>query len=137
MEDTMRRALIDAATKVREQAHAPYSGFKVGAALLTSSGKVYTAANVENAAYSPSLCAERGALSAAVSAGERTMEAIAIVTEGSQLCPPCGVCRQALSEFGTAMIVILAHPDGTNMSFTLEELFPHHFGSEFLDARPG
>ncbi len=96
--------LIREALKAREQAYAPYSGFKVGAALVTAGGSVYTGCNIENAAYSPSLCAERCAFAKAVSCGERDFEAIAVVgapdgEEADKPCYPCGVCRQVMQEF--------------------------------------
>lgn len=113
-------------------AYVPYSGFKVGAALLTASGKVYTGCNIENAAYSPSNCAERTAFFKAVSEGEREFAAIAIVggLEGKikGYCPPCGVCRQVMSEFCTNdFIIILGKEDDEYKSYTLTELLPVSF----------
>jgi cytidine deaminase len=107
--------LIAGATRSRERAYAPYSNFKVGAALLGRSGKVYTGCNVENAAYGPSMCAERTAVCRAVSEGEREFEAIAIVTENG--ASPCGTCRQVMMEFAPDMTVIIADTEG-NMRIT-------------------
>ena len=97
------KELMQAAVKARKMAYAPYSGFFVGAALLTKDGKVYTGCNIENASYTPTNCAERTAFFKAVSEGERAFEAIAVVggkgEELSELCAPCGVCRQVMTEF--------------------------------------
>ena len=128
------RELIRAAFAVRERAYTPYSHFKVGAALLTRSGRVFTGCNIENASFSPTICAERAALAAAVSAGEREFDAIAIV--GSMVgkvntlpTSPCGVCRQALFEFGgNGLRVILAKSEEDYQELTLGRLLPLGFG---------
>ena len=128
------RELIRAAFAVRERAYTPYSHFKVGAALLTRSGRVFTGCNIENASFSPTICAERAALAAGVSAGEREFDAIAIVgsMEGKvNTLPtsPCGVCRQALFEFGgNGLRVILAKSEEDYQELTLGELLPLGFG---------
>lgn len=128
------RELIRAAFAVRERAYTPYSHFKVGAALLTRSGRVFTGCNIENASFSPTICAERAALAAAVSAGEREFDAIAIVgsMEGKvNTLPtsPCGVCRQALFEFGgNGLRVILAKSAEDYQELTLGRLLPLGFG---------
>ena len=128
------RELIRAAFAVRERAYTPYSHFKVGAALLTRSGRVFTGCNIENASFSPTICAERAALAAAVSAGEREFDAIAIVgsMEGKvNTLPtgPCGVCRQALFEFGgNGLRVILAKSEEDYQELTLGRLLPLGFG---------
>lgn len=115
------------AVAVREQAYAPYSNYRVGAALLARSGEVYTGANVENAAYPASMCAERSALFAAVSRGERAFEAIVITTENSGA--PCGSCRQVLSEFAEDLQVITTDLDGNvHLDLPLSQLLPHSFG---------
>lgn len=131
------RALMEAAVAAREKAYAPYSGFKVGAALLGKSGKVYTGCNVENAAYTPTNCAERTAVFKAVSEGEREFEAIAIVGgKGellSPLCAPCGVCRQVLTEFvGKDFKVLLGTPEKITET-TLDALLPLSFGKNNLE----
>ena len=128
------RELIRAAFAVRERAYTPYSHFKVGAALLSKSGRVFAGCNIENAAFSPTICAERAALAAAVSAGEREFDAIAIVgsMEGrvnTLPTSPCGVCRQALFEFGgNGLRVILAKSEEDYQELTLGRLLPLGFG---------
>lgn len=125
------KSLIKEAIVVKEKAYTPYSNFKVGAALLGKSGKIYTGCNVESAAYSPTICAERTALSKAVSEGEIEFEAIAIVGS-SDYTFPCGVCRQFLREFGKDINIIVANNEEEYKIFTLEELFPHSFGPDDL-----
>jgi cytidine deaminase len=125
--------LLEAAWAARDQAHAPYSHFQVGAALLTTSGTVLSGCNVENAAYPVTLCAERGALSAAVAAGLKPggLVAAVVVTDVPQLTPPCGACRQALVEFAARLPVLLANHQSRELH-RLEELLPHSFtGSHF------
>ena len=125
------RSLMQAALEARRMAYAPYSGFTVGAALLTRSGKLYTGCNIENASFSPTNCAERTAVFKAVSEGERAFSAIAIVGgKGDTLetvCAPCGVCRQVLSEFCNAELrVLLGTPEQIEV-YTLGELLPISF----------
>lgn len=126
-------SLIAAATKVASNAYAPYSAFRVGAALLSSAGKVYVGANVENASYPCGICAERAAVAAAVSQGERSFSAIALVAldgEGrAKGVLPCGMCRQVLSEFASreAFDVFTLFDGGTVKRYTLDELLPHSF----------
>ena len=122
--------LIAKAMEAREKAHAPYSHFAVGAALLGRSGRVYTGCNVENASYGLSICAERVAVFRAVSEGERDFEAIAVVTENG--VTPCGACRQVLMEFGEDIQVIVADETGGYRVFGLQELLPEAFNSEDL-----
>lgn len=125
--DDLYQRLHREAVAAREQAYAPYSKYAVGASLLASSGVSYAGANVENAAYPDGMCAERAALFAAVSNGERAFEAIVIVTENGGA--PCGSCRQALSEFGVGLQVITADLDGkAHLNCSLEDLLPHSFG---------
>ena len=128
--------LMQAAVKARKQAYAPYSGFFVGAALLTKDGKLYTGCNIENASYTPTNCAERTAFFKAVSEGEREFEAIAIVggkgEMPSDFCAPCGVCRQVMTEFCDGDFRILL---GTPEKFevhSLKSLFPLSFGKDDL-----
>lgn len=127
--------LIELALNARKQAYTPYSGFQVGAALLTKSGKIYTGCNIENAAYTPTNCAERTAFFKAVSEGEREFEAIAIVggakeAEYLDFCPPCGVCRQVMMEFckPSEFQIILGRSKEEYKIYTLEELLPLGFG---------
>ncbi len=131
------RELLLQAISAREFAYAPYSGFRVGAALLGKSGKVYLGCNVENAAYSVTNCAERTAIFKAVSEGEREFTAIAIVggkeEAVSETCAPCGVCRQALSEFcGGDLRVVLGTPDQL-VVYTLADLLPLSFNKNNLE----
>lgn len=128
------KTLIGLAYHARESAYAPYSGFQVGAALLAKNGKVYLGCNIENAAYGPSNCAERTAFFKAISEGEQTFDAIAIVGakcgEGSgQMCPPCGVCRQVMTEFcrPDEFRIILEDGRGGFITCLLEELLPMGF----------
>ena len=107
----MRQQLVEAACQARRWAYAPYSKYTVGAALLTSSGKIYDGANVENAAYPTTMCAERVAVFKAVSEGERTFQAIVVATENGGT--PCGSCRQVLAEFVLDTVVIVARADGS------------------------
>ncbi len=125
------RALVEAAIAARSAAYAPYSGFKVGAALLLKDGRVVTGVNVENASYGLTTCAERNACAAAVSAGAGPGDVrfIAIAASAEEPTPPCGACRQVLAEFGDAETGVLLHnvKDGEERRFTLAELLPHAF----------
>ena len=121
-----RDHLIQAALNVRRWAYVPYSHYSVGAALLTSSGKIYDGCNIENAAYSVTVCAERVAVFKAVSEGEQQIEAVAIVTEKGNA--PCGSCRQVLNEFGPDCLVICANLRGDRRVATLAALLPDAFG---------
>jgi cytidine deaminase len=123
--ETVINVLIEIAKNTRENAYAPYSGYRVGAALLTLDGTVYGGCNVENAAYGMSICAERTAVVKAISEGVREFEAIAVVTENAGT--PCGACRQFLSEFGSDIMVILADTSGNYTLATVGELLPHAF----------
>ena len=130
------KELIALAAQAMDNAYAPYSGFRVGAALLCSDGTVFTGCNIENAAYSPTNCAERTAVFKAVSEGHKDFAAIAICGgKGGRitnLCPPCGVCRQVLQEFCPEDFPIyLAHKDGY-MALTLGDLLPYGFGEDSL-----
>jgi homotetrameric cytidine deaminase len=126
-------ALLAAADEAMSRAHAPYSEFRVGAALRAASGALFTGANVENAAFPQGQCAEASALGALVTAGEREVVAGAIVAERSDLCPPCGGCRQRLSELaGPDTPVHLGRPGGPLRTVTLGELLPLGFGPETL-----
>jgi cytidine deaminase len=125
--------LIAAATAARRAAYAPYSGFAVGAALLTSDGRVTTGCNVENASYGLSVCAERNAIFHAVAEGERSLAAVAVVTENG--VAPCGACRQVLAEFNPQMTVIVADTTGNRTIYRLDELLPRAFGPGDLAVR--
>ena len=128
------KELILKAVEAMDNAYAPYSGFKVGAALLSEDGRVFSGCNIENAAYPAGLCAERAAIAGAVSAGVRNFVKIAIVGgkngEIIDYCPPCGICRQVLSEFCGEDFEILLYNGKTVKSYRLSELLPHGFGRE-------
>jgi cytidine deaminase len=119
-------SLLEAARRVREHAYAPYSGFRVGAAVETEAGSVHVGANVENASYGATVCAERAAVAAMIAAGERRIERVAVYTEGPTLAMPCGMCRQVLSEFGLNASVIVGGPSGSRTT-TLAALLPEPF----------
>lgn len=129
-----RKKLIRAAIEARNNAYAPYSNFKVGAALLGLSGKIYSGCNIENAAYSPSNCAERTAFFKAVSEGEKEFIAMVIVGGKSNYCPPCGVCRQVMLEFCSTedFIVILAKTEDDYQEIKLKDLMPYAFNNANL-----
>jgi cytidine deaminase len=124
--------LVAAARGVGEQAYAPYSEFRVGAAVLAG-GRVFTGANVENASYGMTMCAERTAAFAAVSAGERTIDCVAVVTDEQRPTPPCGACRQVLWEFGQSSLVVAeSNTSGERAMWALEDLLPAAFGPDDL-----
>jgi cytidine deaminase len=128
--------LFDAALAVQAHAHAPYSHFRVGAAVRAASGRVFVGCNVENAAYPQGSCAEAGAISAMVAAGERVITAVLTVCDGTELSTCCGGCRQRIREFAAADTPIYAAGgSGLWATFTLAELLPASFGSENLDTR--
>ena len=120
--------LIEAARKALKYAHAPYSGYKVGTALLCSDGSVFTGCNVENASYGLTNCAERTALFSAVAAGHRRFEAIAIAASGKPAPFPCGACRQVLAEFCPADFPVYVSTGDSYETMSMGELLPHTFG---------
>ena len=126
--------LAEAALAVRENAHAPYSKFKVGAALLHKSGQVYTGCNVENATYGLTVCAERVAVFKAISEGAKPREftAIAVSADTDSLTPPCGACRQILWEFCGDIELTLLNLHGASQTIRLHEIFPRPFDDSFL-----
>jgi len=130
-----QESLIKAAAEARTNSYSPYSNFRVGAALLARSGKVYTGCNVENVSYTPYMCAERVAMGSAIAAGEKpgSFVAIAVVGDDPQPSTPCGVCRQVLIELapGIPVIMVAAPEKGTaRLVMTTEELLPHGFTFE-------
>ena len=125
--------LVARAAEFRACAYAPYSGFAVGAALLAKSGRVYGGVNVENASYPVGICAERTAIAAAVTAGEREFEALAVIADSPEPCAPCGMCRQVLVEFPITR-VILANTAGDLRVLTPDELLPFAFGAVALPS---
>ena len=135
----MKEKLMEQAKFAMQKAYAPYSHFQVGAALLGKSGKIYKGCNVENAAYSPTNCAERTAVFKAVSEGKRDFLAIAVVggkgEEPEEFCAPCGVCRQVMTEFcdPKTFLIVLARSEKDYMIYTLEELMPFGFSGKNLE----
>ncbi|WP_298854437.1 cytidine deaminase [uncultured Ruegeria sp.] len=126
--------LKDAALSVRENAYAPYSNFKVGAALRSSSGQVYSGCNVENVAYPEGTCAEAGAIAAMVAAGEQELSEVYVVASSPQPVPPCGGCRQKLAEFGKCDVkVTLATVDGAEFETTIGDLLPGAFDASHME----
>ena len=119
--------LLSTADKAMENAYAPYSHFKVGAALLCSDGTVFTGCNIENATYGATNCAERTAIFKAVSEGHRDFEAIAIVSSGGDETFPCGICRQVMAEFAPGLKIILRDKNGKEAIYQLSELLPKSF----------
>jgi cytidine deaminase len=126
--DQDREALVAAAGEAREGAYAPYSGFQVGAALLSDDGSTFTGANVENASYGLSMCAERTAVFHAVAQGVRRLRAVAVVASNDEPTWPCGACRQVLYEFGPDLVVIAEGKGGRREERSLAELLPDAFG---------
>jgi len=126
--------LVEAAGAVRRRAHAPYSNFAVGSAVLDGDGQIHRGCNVENASYGLSVCAERHAVAAAVAAGAKQLIAVAVVTDTSPPTSPCGACRQVLREFGNVQ-VILANLQGDRTTTSIAELLPDAFGPEVLAQR--
>jgi len=133
-EDILRDVLLSAAAKARKRAHAPYSGFKVGAAVLSQDGQIFTGCNIENSSYGMTVCAERVAIWNAVSAGVKKFDAIAIVADTHEPCAPCGACRQVMEEFKIRKI-IMGNTKGGHETHTLKELLPGSFGAESLKKK--
>jgi cytidine deaminase len=131
MTEWSREKLVAQAREARQRAYAPYSGYRVGAALLTKSGRIYTGCNVENAVYPLCTCAERVAVVKAVSEGEQEFDALAVATENGGA--PCGSCRQTLREFGEDIVVLIADATGAYRETTVAELLPDSFGANDLN----
>ena len=126
------QALRDAAVQARARANAPYSRFQVGAALLSADGTIVPGCNVENSSYPAGICAERGALAAAVAAGHRVFSHVVIITEAEHPTPPCGVCRQALVEFSSQLEIISVTTAGAETIWSLADLLPSPFTPQSL-----
>ena len=127
-------ALKQAALKIRENAYAPYSGFQVGVALMSSSGEIYTGVNVENAAYPEGTCAEAGAIARMIAAGDRKITAVYVVADGAEPVPPCGGCRQKLAEFSAPDVpVTMATISGIEKTLPVAQLLPGAFTPEHMD----
>jgi cytidine deaminase len=131
MTEWSREKLVAQAREARQRAYAPYSGYTVGAALLTKSGRIYNGCNVENAVYPLCTCAERVAVVKAVSEGEKEFKALAVATENGGA--PCGSCRQTLREFGEDIVVLIADAAGAYRETTVAELLPDSFGANDLN----
>lgn len=129
----MSDELVQAAQAAQAQAYAPYSGYRVGAALQAEDGRVFAGANVESAAYGVSLCAERAALGTAVASGARRFRRLVVFSESTPAGSPCGACRQALAEFGLALGVEAVGPGGVRR-WRLDELLPDAFGRDDLET---
>ena len=141
LKDIPVKELIQAAIEARKKAYAPYSGYMVGAAVLTADLRIYTGCNIENAAYMPTICGERTAISKAVSEGARKLMAVAIVGSPkgdkiSQFAYPCGVCRQVMREFShpDECVIIVAKSRDEYRTYTLNQLLPESFGPENLQS---
>ena len=132
MSDADQNVLIAAAGSAREHAYAPFSNFRVGAAVRAKSGRIFTGCNVENATYGLTLCAERVAVFKAISEGERGFDAVAVVADTDVLTPPCGSCRQILWEFCGDIEITLLNPRGTSEILQLKDLFPRAFDASYL-----
>lgn len=135
LNEDQKSALLCAARRVMDKAYAPYSGFRVGAAILGASGAIHVGCNVENSSYPVGTCAERNAIGAATAAGETSILAVVIVASHPTPVPPCGMCRQALNELGPDVIVISIGNLGDERTWTVRELLPDAFDSGMLDGR--
>lgn len=127
-----KEELIEAATKVRENSYAPFSDFRVGAALETFDGEIIAGCNVESASYGLTVCAERVAIWKAISEGKKKIKHIAVVADTEDLTPPCGVCRQIIWEFGGDIPVVMANLKGKVETVQMKELLPRAFDTKFL-----
>ena len=126
------QSLIEAAQNARLQAVAPFSGFPVGAAVRSESGKIYTGCNIESASYGLTVCAERVAIWKALSEGERHFTELAVVADTDTLTPPCGTCRQIIWEFARGATIVFANLKGESETFQMAELLPRAFDARFL-----
>ena len=133
--DRVLTMLRERALGAMARAYAPYSGFRVGAALLAADGSVTEGCNVENASFPAGICAERSAVAAAVARGNRDFDSILIATEAEEPTPPCGICRQVLEEFSPRLVVVSVTTGGREARWSLEELLPRAFTPKSLDRR--
>jgi len=127
------RKIIEMAAEAMKHSYSPYSRFKVGAAVESSDGLVFTGCNIENPAFGTTICAEVAAVSAAVSAGKRSFKRIAVISDGSAYCFPCGSCRQLLNEFSPDVEILCTRSDGRYVSYPLSALLPMAFGKEHVE----
>jgi len=128
----MADRLVDAAIRAREQAHAPFSRFRVGAAVADEHGRIHTGCNIENASYGLTMCAERLAVFKAISEGARRVIRIAVAADTDRLTPPCGACRQILWEFCGSAELTLANLNGRQETMSVEDIFPRPFDASFI-----
>ena len=133
MDDSVIATLFDAAAKVRKRAHAPYSGFAVGAAIRADDGQIYIGCNIENAAYPSGTCAEEAAIAAMIAGGAHQIMALAVLADSARPVTPCGACRQRIREFAQATTRIhTGNLVGDRQNFALDDLLPESFGPDFL-----
>lgn len=126
MKSTVQKKMLTAARRAADKAYAPYSGFRVGAAVVDDQDRIYSAGNVENSSYGLTLCAERNAVARAVSAGARRIEAVLVYANTEKLTPPCGACLQTIAEFGEDPEIVLANWKRTK-ALRLQDCLPHRF----------
>jgi cytidine deaminase len=126
LDDDLVEALIESARAVRDNAYAPYSRFQVGASVLSASGQIYVGCNVENASFGATLCAERAAIAHMIASGDKRLVTVAIFVDAEEPAMPCGICRQAIAEFGAEVEIVSATPRTTKHS-TIEQLLPDAF----------
>ncbi len=131
MDENIKKELVRRALEAKEKAYTPYSHFNVGAAILTEDDKIYTGCNIENASYTPTVCAERVSIFKAVSDGITSFKAIAVVGD-SELTYPCGVCRQVIREFSEDLPILIGRDDGSYMEYKLKDFLPYSFGPQDL-----
>lgn len=128
-----KKALFEAALKVRNNSHSPYSGYKVAAAVLSAEGNIFAGVNVENASYGATICAERSAIFSAVTAGSKSISAVLVLTDSQEPWPPCGMCRQVISEFSKSdTSVFIANLSGIQKELSMAELLPFAFNDSHL-----
>jgi len=133
---TIVQNMKDAAWAASKHSYSPYSNFRVGAAVLTDSGAVYSGCNIENASYGLSICAERNACFQAISKGNRKITALVVVADSPLPTPPCGACRQVINEFGERAEVFCFNQHDSVLSLRIDQLLPEAFGTESLDSSP-
>ena len=133
MDEENIRKYLALAKEAGDRAYAPYSGFRVGAALLAEDGRVFLGCNVENVSYGATICAERVALAKGISEGARRFSAIFIISGGKEFCAPCGICRQCLMEFSLDMQVFIANGDEEYQAYGLQQLLPSAFNADSME----
>lgn len=134
MEQPRWAELQQAALVAQQQAYAPYSNYRVGAAVLGDDGQIYSGCNVENASYGLTVCAERNAIGAAVASGVRAVEALMVYSDGQTAATPCGACRQVIAEFTTSCPILCVSSEGNRVETSISELLPHAFAPRVLQA---